>query len=66
MKTDVADLKTDMVDLKDEMSRIENEICPSLKLLVENYLPAAIRYERSNKEHEAMKNDIEQLKKVVA
>lgn len=70
VKSDITDLKTDMVDVKDDISKInitlENEICPSLKLLAENYLPAAIRYENSNKEHEAMKNDIELLKKVVA
>lgn len=34
-------------------------------LLAENYLPSAIRYEESNIEHEAIKSDIELIKKVV-
>ncbi|NLO10045.1 MAG: hypothetical protein GX129_09300 [Clostridiales bacterium] len=70
VKSDIAVLKTDMVEVKSEVHKInitlENEISPAIKLLAENYLPAAIRYESSNKEHEEMKADIELLKKVVA
>lgn len=76
LKSDVKDLKKDMVEVKNDIVglktesqkvniTLENEISPSIKLLAENYLPAAIRYENSNKEHEAMKTDIELLKKVV-
>ncbi len=62
-------MKKDITDIKNEVQKInvilENEIRPDIKLLAENYLPAAIRYEKSIKEHDAMKSDIELLKKVV-
>jgi hypothetical protein len=62
-------MKKDITDIKNEVQKLnvilENEIRPDIKLLAENYLPAAIRYEKSNKEHEAIKNDIDLLKKVV-
>lgn len=62
-------IKKDITDIKSEVKKInvllENEIRPDIKLLAESYLPAAIRYEKSNKEHEVMKSDIELLKKVV-
>ena len=45
---------------------LENEIRPDIKLLAENYLPAAKRYEKATLETESMKADIELLKKVVA
>lgn len=44
---------------------LENEIRPDIKLLAENYLPAAKRYEKALLETESMKVDIELLKKVV-
>ncbi|HHX11422.1 MAG TPA: hypothetical protein GX731_01270 [Clostridiales bacterium] len=44
---------------------LENEIRPDIKLLAENYLPAAKRYEKALLETENMKADIELLKKVV-
>lgn len=44
---------------------LENEIRPNIKLLAENYLPAAKRYEKALLETESMKVDIELLKKVV-
>ncbi|TAH63744.1 MAG: hypothetical protein EWM47_13425, partial [Anaerolineaceae bacterium] len=69
LKTDMVEVKSDIAGLKIEVKKInvtlENEISPAIKLLAESYLPAAIRYESSNKEHEAMKADIELLKKVV-
>ncbi len=62
-------MKKDITDIKNEVQKInvilENEIRPDIKLLAENYLPAAIRYEKSNKEHDTMKSDIDLLKKVV-
>jgi len=45
---------------------LENEIRPDIKLLAENYIPSASRYERATNEHENMKNDIELLKRVVS
>lgn len=44
---------------------LENEIRPDIKLLAENYLPAAGRYEKALLDTENMKADIELLKKVV-
>lgn len=44
---------------------LENEIRPDIKLLAENYLPAAKRYDKALLETESMKVDIELLKKVV-
>lgn len=44
---------------------LENEIRPDIKLLAENYLPSATRYEKATFEFEVMKNDIELVKKVV-
>lgn len=62
-------IKKDIADIKNEVLKInvglENEIKPDIKLLAENYLPSAIRYEKSNHEHEAMKDDIDLLRKVV-
>jgi chromosome segregation ATPase len=69
MKKDSYDMRNDIYDVKNEVQKIniilENEIRSDIKLLAENYLPAAIRYEKANKEHEEMKSDIEILKKVV-
>lgn len=45
---------------------IENEIRSNIKLLAENYLSAVQRYEKASNEIDAMKSDIEILKKVVA
>ena len=56
-------------DMKSGLNKIklvlENEIRPDIKLLAENYLPSAARYEKATFEFEDMKNDIELLKKVV-
>lgn len=55
--------------IKSELNKInlalENEIRPDIKLLAENYLPAAKRYENASNELDAMKTDIDILKKVV-
>lgn len=45
---------------------LENEVRSDIKLLVENYIPSASRYEHASNEHENMKNDIELLKRVVS
>lgn len=44
---------------------IENEIRPNIQLLAENYVPAAKRYELAVPEIEALKRDVDILKKVV-
>lgn len=55
--------------IKSELNKInlalENEIRPDIKLLAENYLPAAKRYENASNELDGMKTDIDILKKVV-
>ncbi len=62
-------MKKDINDVKNDVQKInvilENEIKSDIKLLAENYLPSATRYEKANTEYEAMKSDIELLKKVV-
>ena len=69
IKAEVEPLKLDIQQIKDEQTRInliiENEICTDIKLLAENYLPAAKRYEKAVPEIQAMQADIEILKKVV-
>jgi hypothetical protein len=56
-------------DLNNGLNKInvilENEIKPDIKLLAENYLPSAKRYEKTIMETENMKSDIDLLKKVV-
>ena len=55
--------------IKDEQTRInliiENEINHNINMLVENYVPAAKRYEKATAQIEAMQSDVELLKKVV-
>jgi hypothetical protein len=62
-------MKKDIKDIKNELQKIivilENEVRPDVKLLAENYLPSAIRYEKASMEFENIKADIELLKKVV-
>ncbi len=62
-------MKKDINDIKNNVQKInvilESEIRADIKLLAENYLPSATRYEKANKEYEAIKSDIELLKKVV-
>lgn len=70
LKTDVQDLKGDVQNLKGEQSRInliiENEIRNDIKILAENYVPAAKRYEKDSAKIEKMQSDVDMLKKVVA
>lgn len=62
-------MKRDIHEIMNELQKInvilENEIRPDIKLLAENYLPSAIRYEKSLLEFENIKADIELLKRVV-
>lgn len=62
MKQDINDIRNDVqiVNLL-----LENEVQADIKLLAENYVPAAKRYEKGAMAIEAMQDDIELLKKVV-
>lgn len=44
----------------------ENVIMPQIRILAENYLPAAKRYEKSVSQIETMQTDINMLKHVVS
>ena len=59
LRAQLEPMKKDITDIKNEVQKInvilENEIRPDIKLLAEKYLPSAIRYEKSNSEHDAMK-----------
>lgn len=69
IKEDVAELKERVVTLEDGQKRtsliIENEICPKINLLIENYVPASKRYQEATAQIEDMQDDIIMLKKVV-
>ncbi|KAI4449757.1 hypothetical protein C823_004289 [Eubacterium plexicaudatum ASF492] len=62
-------LENEIKSLKDEQRRIniilENEIRSDIKMLVENYMPAAKKYTKETAKIEAMQADIEVLKSVV-
>lgn len=62
-------VKQDINDIKNSVQRVnlllENEVQSDIKLLAENYVPAAKRYEKSAMAIEAIQDDIKLLKKVV-
>ena len=60
-----AELQPIKDDIRDIKLDIENSIKPDIKLLSENYVPAAKKYEKAAPQIEAMKADIEIIKKVV-
>lgn len=70
LKAELQPLKDDIKTIKDEQTRIniiiENEIRHDIKLLAENYVPAAKRYEMATSQIESMQADIEIIKKVVS
>ena len=45
---------------------LENEIRPAIQMLVENYVPAAQRYEKDSRRLDQVISDVEVLKKVVS
>lgn len=63
-------LKAELQPIKSEQARInmiiENEIRNDIKLLTENYLPSAKRYEKATAKIEVMQADIDVMKKVIA
>lgn len=67
-KMDVVQI--DISDLKKGQERnariIENQIIPDIRLLAENYVPAAQRYQEAEVKRNAMETDIKLLKLVVA
>lgn len=70
LKAELEPIKNDIKSIKDEQTRInliiENDIQHDLKLLAENYVPAAKRYEKTTATIESMQADIDILKKVVS
>ena len=77
MKTEIAGIKTEIGEMQTEISGMKNEIKklsldnenvikPQLRLLAENYVPAAKKYEKSVDEMEQVKFDVDILKNVVA
>ncbi len=62
-------LENEIESIKYEQKRIniiiENEIRTDVKKLAENYLPAAIRYEKETAKIEAIEADIEVIKHVI-
>lgn len=63
LKVDIQEVKNDVLSIK---INIENVIKPDIKLLAENYMPAAKKYEKAVPQIEAMQSDIEIMKKVIA
>lgn len=69
LRAELKPIKEDIHSIKVEQTRInliiENEIRSDIKLLTENYLPSAKRYEKTTNQIEAIQSDINILKKVV-
>ena len=76
MKADIADLKQEIQPMKVSIGNREREVAGikihlenvtdrNIRLLAENYVPAARRYEKEVSQIESMKTDIEILKQVV-
>lgn len=63
MQAELQPIKDDIRDVKLD---IENDIKPNIKLLAENYVPAAKKYENASSQIEAIQADIELMKKVIA
>jgi len=62
LQTELQPIKDDIRDIKLD---IENSIKPDIKLLAENYVPAAKKYEKAVPRIEDIQADVEILKKVV-
>ena len=65
----LAPMENDIKSIKLEQRRIdsiiENEIRSEIKLLAENYVPAAKQYEKESSKIEAIQDDIGIIKKVI-
>ncbi len=69
LKVEMQAIKEDITAIQNEQKRInviiENEIQSDVKILAENYMPAAKRYEKATAKIEAILTDVEILKSVV-
>lgn len=69
LKAELQPIKKEIDSIKTEQTRIniiiENEMRSDIKLLAENYMPSAKRYESSVTKIESMQTDIDIIKKVV-
>ena len=70
MRDEQSRLRDEQALMKEEQARInliiENDILHAINILVENYLPAAKRYENATEKIESMQTDIDIMKKVIA
>ena len=70
MRKEQALMRQQQALMKEEQARInliiENDILHAINILVENYLPAAKRYENATEKIESMQTDIDIMKKVIA
>lgn len=66
----IKELREGQKELRDEQKRInliiENDILHGINILVENYVPAAKRFEKAVERMDAMQADIDIMKKVLA
>lgn len=62
LKSELQPLKDDIRDIK---LHLENITDKNIQLLAENYVPAAKRYEKAVPEIEAIKADIDIIKRVI-
>lgn len=69
IRVEMKAIKDDIETIKNEQKRIdlmiENEICSDIKMLAENYVPAAKKYEKATARIEAMQADIDVMKSVI-
>ena len=69
-REDLKELREGQKELRDEQKRInliiENDILHGINILVENYVPAAKRFEKAVERMDAMQADIDIMKKVLA
>lgn len=70
MRKEQALMREEQALMKEEQARInliiENDILHAINILVENYLPAAKRYENATEKIESMQTDIDIMKKVIS
>ena len=69
LKAELKPIQDDIETIKNEQKRsniiIENEIRSDVKMLAENYMPAANKYEKATAKIEAMQADIDVMKSVI-
>lgn len=69
LKDELKPIQDDIETIKNEQKRIniiiENEIRSDVKMLAENYMPAAKKYEKTTAKIEAMQADIDVIKNVI-